>query len=166
MAERVALYPGSFDPPTYGHLDLIERACAFFDRVIVGVADNSGKNYLFTPEERQEMLEHITSHVSNMEIVVFKGLTAEYARVRGAVALVRGLRLVSDFEFELTMAVANKKLNPGIDTVCLMPSERYLLLSSRIVREVARHGGDLTEFVPPEVARRLQEKMAARATPG
>jgi len=159
MAERVAIYPGSFDPPTYGHLDLIERASKIFDKLIVAVARNNEKSCTFTVAERIEMLEEITRAVPNVEVESFLGLTADFARERSAVALVRGLRVVSDFEYEITIAVANQKLNPNIDTVCLMPSERFLLLSSRIVREIAQFGGNLSEFVHPEIEERLRQKL-------
>lgn len=159
MADRIAVYPGSFDPPTFGHIDLIERAAKIFDSLIVAVARNSDKAGLFTVEERIEMLTKISSIFPNVEVTSFQGLTAEFARQRNAIALVRGLRVVSDFEYEITMAIANQKLNPTIDTVCLMPSENYLLLSSRIVREIALHGGSVKEFVPEEIEQRLREKL-------
>jgi pantetheine-phosphate adenylyltransferase len=160
MAERTAVYPGSFDPPTNGHLDLVERASRMFDHLIVAVARNNAKQCLFSVEERVGMLKAITGHVPRVEVASFEGLTAEYARQREAVALVRGLRVLSDFEFEMSIAITNSKLNPSIDTVCFMPSEQYIMLSSRVVREVARYGGDISEFVPPVVATRLREKMA------
>jgi len=157
--ERVAVYPGSFDPPTNGHLDLIRRAVKIFDHLIVAVARNSEKSALFTVDERLDMLQRITSGLPAVEVTSFTGLTADFARARKAIALVRGLRVVSDFEFEITMAINNRKLNPRIDTVCLMPSERYLLLSSRIVREVAQFGGDVSEYVPPIVEEALRAKL-------
>ena len=159
MADRVGIYPGSFDPPTYGHLDLIERAYRLFDTFIVAVAHNPDKMGLFSVDERIDMLTQCTREIGNIEITSFQGLTAEFARQRNATTLVRGLRVVSDFEYEITMAIANQKLNPGIDTVCLMPSEKFLLLSSRIVREIAVFGGNLKEFVPPEIERRIREKL-------
>ncbi len=159
MADRIAVYPGSFDPPTFGHIDLIQRAAKMFDTLIVAVARNSEKAGLFTVEERIEMLTDIVKTYSNVEVTSFRGLTAEFARQRNAIALVRGLRVVSDFEYEITMAIANQKLNPTIDTVCLMPSESYLLLSSRIVREIALFGGSLKDFVPKDVEERLLEKL-------
>ncbi len=165
MPERTAIYPGSFDPPTCGHLDLIERALRIFDRVVVAVARNREKQALFTVDERLEMLRSITADHRGVEVDAFTGLTADYARQRGAVALVRGLRVMSDFELELTMAITNQKLLPGLDTVCLMPSEQYLLLSSRIVREIAQFGGAVSGFVPPIVAERLQAKLRPTAEP-
>ena len=158
MSERIAVYPGSFDPPTNGHLDLIERAAKIFDRLIVAVARNDEKSGFFSVDERVSMLQEIAGGIPGVTVTSFEGLTADFARDVEAVALVRGLRVVSDFEFEMTMAIANRKLNPKTDTVCLMPSEPYLFLSSRLVREIARHGGDLSEVVPPLVAERLREK--------
>lgn len=158
--KRTALYPGSFDPPTLGHLDLIRRAVRIFDRLIVGVAQNDSKNTLFTPDERVEMLREMTrEEMPDLRIVSFQGLTVEYARQCGAIAIVRGLRAISDFEYEHTMAVTNQKMNPEMDTVCLMPSEPYLFLSSRVVKEVARLGGDVTQFVPECVRSKLAEKF-------
>ena len=159
MDSRVALYPGSFDPPTYGHLDLIKRAAKIFDKVIVAVAVNRAKTTLFSVEERVEMLEAVTEGMPTVTVAQFEGLTAAYARHIGAAALVRGLRAISDFEFELSMAITNQKVNPAIDTVCLMPSEPYLFLSSNIVREIARFGGDISEFAPPVIADRLRKKL-------
>jgi pantetheine-phosphate adenylyltransferase len=160
MSERIAIYPGSFDPPTYGHLDLIERGLRIFDRLVVAVARNNAKQALFTVDERMEMIEAITTSLERVTVTSFIGLTALFAKEQGATALIRGLRVLSDFEFELTMAVTNQKLNRDIDTVLLMPSERYIVLSSRLVREVAQFGGDLAEFVPPAIERRLQAKFA------
>lgn len=159
MGERLGIYPGSFDPPTYGHLDLMKRAAKLFDTLVIAVARNNEKSALFTVPERVEMLELITKDIPNVEVSSFEGLTVEFARERKATALVRGLRVVSDFEYEITIAVANQKLNPDVDTLCLMPSENFLLVSSKIVREIAHFGGDVTEFVPPEVAERLREKL-------
>ena len=159
MPDRIALYPGSFDPPTLGHLDLIRRAAKIFDRLVVGVAQNRAKDALFTGEERVEMLKAITQDMPTVTVVAFTGLTVEYARTCNAIAIVRGLRAISDFEFEHSMAVTNQKLNPQMDTVCLMPSEPFLFLSSRVVKEVARLGGDTTQFVPPFVATKLREKL-------
>ena len=161
MPDRTALYPGSFDPPTNGHLDLIMRASRLFDRLVVAVARNSEKSAFFSVEERVEMLNAITAGMPRVEVTSFKGLTADFARQIDAVALVRGLRVVSDFEFELTMAIHNRKLNADVDTVCLMPSEPYLFLSSGIAREIVRHGGDLSDCLPPEVITYLKRKFAA-----
>ena len=159
MTERIAIYPGSFDPPTLGHLDLIERAVNIFDHVIVAIAMNNEKIGLFSVEERMEMLQELVSHVPRVSIEHFRGLTVQFAQEKGAVALIRGLRVVSDFEFELTMAINNHKLAPEIDTVNLMPSEPYLFLSSRLVKEIAAFGGNLSHFVSPAVGERLKAKF-------
>lgn len=165
MADRIAIYPGSFDPPTLGHLDLINRAANIFDHVIVAVAVNDAKTGLFTIAERMEMLEEMAAGIPRVSIDHFKSLTVQFAQKKGAVALIRGLRVVSDFEFELTMAINNHKLAPEIETVNLMPSEPYLFLSSRLVKEIAAFGGSLSHFVSPAVERRLQEKFK-EAGPG
>jgi len=159
MVERVAVYPGSFDPPTFGHLDLVKRAARIFDSVVVAVAANHEKQCLFSVEERVALLEAITRDIPKVTVTWFSGLTAEFARQQGAVALVRGLRAVSDFEYELMLAITNQGISPEIDTVCLMPSEPYLFLSSRIVKEIARLGGDVSQSVPPEVVVTLHEKF-------
>ena len=163
MTNGLALYPGSFDPPTYGHLDLIARATRIFDRLIVGVAKNNDKQSLFTTEERVDMLRELTADMPQVQVTAFRGLTAIYAKECGAVAIVRGLRAISDFEFEHSMAVANRRMSPDIDTVCLMPSEPYLFLSSRVVKEVALFGGNIAEFVPPMVGEKLSARLAELA---
>lgn len=165
MSERIALYAGSFDPPTLGHLDLIHRAAKIFDGLIVGVACNEQKVGLFTADERVEMIEEMTAGMSNISVSKFYGLTVEYARSQGAIALIRGLRVISDFEFELSMAINNQKLNPEVDTVCLMPSEPYLFLSSRQVKEIVHFGGRVSHYVTPEVEARLFKKMQGRELP-
>ncbi|HOK10311.1 MAG TPA: pantetheine-phosphate adenylyltransferase [Candidatus Hydrogenedens sp.] len=159
MAERIALYPGSFDPPTLGHFDLIHRARRIFDRVVVAVAINEAKTALFTVEERMKMLEEEMNHEQGIEITSFSGLSVEFARKCGAQALIRGLRVVSDFEFELSLAINNQKLDPGIDTVCLMPSEPFLFLSSRQVKEIVRFGGSVSHYVSPKIEKKLREKL-------
>ena len=159
MRERVALYPGSFDPPTNGHMDLIERASQLFDKLIVAVATNTAKQGLLSIDERIEMLKAITGTIPNVVVTSFVGLTADFARECDAVAVVRGLRVMSDFEFEMTMAITNQKLNPSLETVCLMPSEPHLFLSSRIVREIARFGGEISGMVPPAVADALHQRF-------
>lgn len=159
MSSRIAIYPGSFDPPTLGHLDLIERASQIFDKVVVAVAINVSKQNLFSVEERMDMLREMVDPIGNVEVDQFEGLSVDFARRRGAIALIRGLRVVSDFEFELTMAINNHKLNEEVDTVCLMPSEPYLFLSSRLVKEIAGFGGSVSHYVTPEVDRLLQAKL-------
>ena len=154
-----ALCPGSFDPVTMGHLDIIERTARHFDRVIVAVIRNPQKAQpLFTLEERQEMLGEVTAHLGNVEIGFFKGLLVEYARDHHAEAIVKGLRAVSDFDYELQMAQMNQSLS-GIDTFFISTSPQYSFLSSSLVREVARFGGDVSSMVPPVVAKRLAERF-------
>ena len=156
---RRAIYPGSFDPVTNGHLDVIDRARKLFDEVIVAVANNDQKQPLFSLEERMELLAQNIGRIKNVEIAPLDGLLVEFAVARDAVAVVRGLRAVSDFEFEFQMALMNRKLKPQVETIFLMPKEEYTYLSSRIVKEIARLGGDVGKFVPARVARALRAKM-------
>jgi pantetheine-phosphate adenylyltransferase len=155
-----ALYAGTFDPVTYGHLDVVRRAAALFDEVIVGVSVNPRKAPLFSQEERVEMLREACREFPNVKVEVVQGLVVEFARERGAAVIVRGLRAVSDFEFELQMASTNRTLAPEVETIFFTPAPQYHYLSASIVAEIARFGGDVGEFVPPEVARRLRERMA------
>ncbi len=153
-----ALCPGSFDPVTLGHLDIIERTARHFDRVIVAVIRNPQKaQSLFTLEERQDMLHEVTAHLPNISIEFFKGLLVDFARDQGAAAIVKGLRAVSDFDYELQMAQMNQRLS-GIDTFFISTSPQHSFLSSSLVREVARFGGDVSSMVPPLVAERLTER--------
>lgn len=152
----VAVYPGTFDPITYGHLDVIRRAAQLFPRVIVLVARNTGKTPLFTDAERIAMIRVVVRTQPAVTVDGFDGLLVDYARRVGATVLVRGLRAVSDFEAEFQMALTNRKLSPALDTVFLVPHEKYTYLNSTIVREVARLGGDVSGFVPPVVRRYLQ----------
>ncbi len=148
---KTAVYPGSFDPVTYGHIDVLERAISIFDRVIVTIARNSSKAPLFSTEQRAELLREAVAHLPNVEVDTFDGLIVDYVRSRKAVALVRGLRAVSDFEFEFQMALMNRKLDSEIATVFLMPHEKFTYLNSSIVRELARHRTDVSDFVPDNV---------------
>ena len=159
---RRAIYPGSFDPVTNGHLDVIQRASQLFDEVVVAVAFNDAKNPLFTAEERVDLLRQTVGDVRNVTVASFSGLLMEFARERKACAVVRGLRAVSDFEFEFQMALMNRKLQPKIETVFLTPKEEYTYLSSRIVKEIARLGGNIGDFVPTVVAKGLKEKFSAK----
>ena len=159
-----ALCPGSFDPVTLGHLDIIERTSRHFDRVIVAVIRNPQKSQsLFTLEERQKMLHEVTAHLPNIEIEFFKGLLVDFAKDHGATAIVKGLRAVSDFDYELQMAQMNQKLS-GIDTYFISTSPQYSFLSSSLVREVARFGGDVSSMVPAVVAKRLAERFGDNKT--
>jgi pantetheine-phosphate adenylyltransferase len=159
LALAIALCPGSFDPVTYGHLDIIERASRHFDGVIVAVIRNPQKSQsLFTLEERQEMLREVTAHLDNIEIMFFKGLLVDFAKEHGADTIVKGLRAVSDFDYELQMAQMNQRLS-GIDTFFLSTTPQHSFLSSSLVREVARFGGDVSSMVPKTVLARLQERF-------
>ncbi|MGD0963010.1 MAG: pantetheine-phosphate adenylyltransferase [Candidatus Acidiferrales bacterium] len=155
----VAIYPGSFDPVTNGHLDLIARAAVIFDRVVVAVTRNPEKDSLFEVKERTEMLEAVTFEWKNVEVDVFEGLLVDYARMRGAGVILRGIRAVSDYEYELQMAMMNRKLESQIETVFMLPAEAYSFVSSRLVKELARLGGPIKGFVPALVEQRLRAKV-------
>jgi pantetheine-phosphate adenylyltransferase len=157
-----AIYAGSFDPVTNGHLDVLSRAAQVFDEVVVAVAFNSEKRGLFTPEERVVMLKEATFAIRNVRVTQFHGLLVEFAIREEACAIVRGLRAVSDFEFEFQMALMNRRLEPALETFFLMPKEEYSYVSSRLVKEVASLGGDVSVFVPTVVAKALREKFAAK----
>ena len=159
MARRNAIiYPGSFDPLTNGHLDLIERAAKLFDEVIVAVLQNDAKHPLFTAVERMEMLKEAVGHVENVTIDSFSRLLVDFAREQDARLILRGIRAVSDYEYELQMALMNRKLAPELETVFMLPAEAYSYLSSGLIKEVCRHGGDIGGLVPPGVEQRLREK--------
>ena len=159
MTERVALYPGSFDPLTNGHLDILSRARWLADRVVVAILENDGKKPLFTVAERIEMLREILRDDPSTPVRSFSGLLVDFARESGATLIVRGLRAVSDYEYELQMALMNRRLAPSIDTVFLMANEEYSYVSSRLVKEVARLRGDLSGLVPEPVRQRLAAKF-------
>jgi pantetheine-phosphate adenylyltransferase len=161
---RIAIYPGSFDPLTNGHLDVLQRAAKLFHRVIVAIARNESKNPLFTPAERLALIKEGISHLSNVEVDTFEGLLVDYVRKHKAQAIVRGLRAVSDFEFEFQMALMNQRLKPKIDTVFMMPAEQYTYISSRLIKEVFSLGGRVHGLVPDMVEARLRDKIAAQPT--
>ena len=156
----IAIYPGTFDPITYGHIDVIARAAEIFDTVIVAVALNEGKHPLLTIQERETLISSVVKKYRNVKVDSFETLLVDYAAKKKATAIVRGLRAVSDFEFEFQMALTNRKLNGKITTVFLMPHEKYTYLNSTIVREIARLGGDISQFVPPVVQKMLKKKIA------
>jgi pantetheine-phosphate adenylyltransferase len=160
MKTSIAIYPGSFDPVTNGHLDLIERGEKMFDLVIVAVLSNAEKQPLFTVPERVEMLREVTKRWPGVDVDVFGGLLVEYARKRGAGVILRGIRAVSDYEYELQMALMNRKLEPRLETVFMLPGQPYSYLSSKLVREIAQLGGPLDGLVPPIVEERLRAKNA------
>ena len=156
---RRAIYPGSFDPVTNGHLDVVERARKLFDEVIVAVAHNDEKQPLFSLDERLEFLKQTLGRLENVRIAHFNGLLVDFARAQEASAVIRGLRAISDFEFEFQMTLMNRKLEAAVETIFLMPKEEYTYLSSRIVKEIARLGGDVSKFVAAPVAKALAEKL-------
>jgi len=159
MEPVLAIYPGSFDPVTNGHLDLIDRGTKIFDRLVVAILRNTEKDPLFSLEERKEMLAEVTAPYGNVEIDSFHGLLVDYARKRGAQVLLRGIRAVSDYEYELQMAMMNRKLEAGLETVFMLPAVEYSFLSSRLVREIAQLGGSVSGLVPAAVERRLRAKV-------
>jgi pantetheine-phosphate adenylyltransferase len=156
---RTAIYPGSFDPFTNGHLDVVQRAARLFDRVIVAVAASDGKHPLFTKDERKELILQSITDLPNVTADTFDGLLVNYVQKHSAQAVVRGLRAVSDFEFEFQLALMNRKLNDSFETIFMMPKDTYTFLSSRIVKEIARLGGDVSSFVTPQVQAALNAKL-------
>lgn len=156
---RTAIYPGSFDPVTNGHLDLTKRALNLFDRLILAIADNPEKEYLFTTKEREEMVKETLKGMEKVEVLTFSGLLADLANKTKAVAIIRGLRAVSDFEFEFQMALMNRNLSSETETLFLVPSEKFTYLSSSLIKDIARFDGNINEFVPKGVERALKKKF-------
>ena len=164
MKNIVAIYPGSFDPVTNGHLDLIRRGSKLFDKLIVAIARNLDKSpALFSMQERKEMLQAMTSDLDNVSVETFEGLLVNYCIEKNANAVLRGIRAISDYEFELQMALMNRKMEPRVETIFMMPAEQYSYLSSRIVREIAKLGGPLTGLVPEMVEQRVRERIGQRS---
>ncbi len=159
MHKGLAIYPGSFDPPTNGHLDLIERGAKIFEDLVVAILRNSEKSPMFSVAERLEMLRQLTRDLSNVRIDTFDGLTVEYAKSIEATCILRGIRAISDYEYELQMALMNRKLEPTLETVFMMPADKYSYVSSRLVREVAQAGGPVKGLVPEIVEEKLREKL-------
>jgi pantetheine-phosphate adenylyltransferase len=157
---RTVVYPGSFDPLTNGHLDIIRRAAKLFDNVIVGIANNEEKKALFSLKERVQLVEQSISELPNVRVDSFSGLLVDYVEKAGGQAVIRGLRAISDFEFEFQLALMNRKLNERVETIFMMPKETYTFLSSRIIKEIARLGGDVKAFVPAQVEAALKKKLA------
>jgi pantetheine-phosphate adenylyltransferase len=157
---KSAIFPGTFDPVTLGHLDIVRRARTVFDRIVVAVAVQREKRVLFSVEERVAMIGEASADLSGVEVRSFEGMLVEFARAQGIRTLIRGLRVISDFEYEFQMALMNRRLDDGIDTVFMMPSERFIYLNSTVVKEIARVGGPLEGFVPAGVARRLRDRFA------
>ena len=158
---RHCIYPGTFDPVTYGHLDVLSRAARLFDRVTMAVADNPGKGPLFSVEQRLELLRAATTDLPNVSVTSFNGLLVDFAEQQEAGAIIRGLRALSDFEFEFNMALMNRHQKPTIETIFVMPNETYSYTSSHLVKQVAKYGGDVDHFVPPNVAAALREKFGS-----
>lgn len=156
---KIGLYPGTFDPITHGHTDIIRRSLRIFDNVIVAVAPNPTKHPLFTLDERLDMVKLVTKDIPHVDVTTFEGLLVNFVRQVGGHAIIRGLRAISDFEHEFQMALVNRKLAESVETVFLMPSEEYSYLSSSIIKDVAGHGGPLTDFLHPEVVHRLQTRI-------
>lgn len=159
---KIAVVPGSFDPITYGHLDIIERACKVFDKVYVSVLRNSSKKGLFSPAERIDLISGTTKHLDNVEVAQFDGLLIDFCQQVGADAIVRGLRAVSDFEYEMQLTSMNRKLDSKIETMYIMTNNNYSFISSSIVKEVAKYGGKIEDVVPPLVESALKEKFKAQ----
>ena len=162
MSKRIAVCPGSFDPITMGHLDIITRAAAMFDKLIVVVMNNSGKHYTFSPLERKEMIEMCVKDIPNVQVDLYDGLLADYAAQQNACAIIKGLRAMSDFEYEFQMALTNKKLNPNVETLFLTTSAQNMYLSSSMVKQIAGMGGDVSDFLPEvihdDVLKRISSK--------
>jgi len=159
---RVAVYPGTFDPVTHGHIDIMERSLRLFDRLYVGVFDNLSKSVLFSNQERIEMIRKATSHLPGLEVEAFNSLLVDYAKARGACAIIRGLRAVSDFDYEFQMTLMNRKLDSIVETVFMMPSEEYVYVSSRLIKEVVSLGGRVTGLVPDFVEEALIQRLGQR----
>ena len=155
---RIGIYPGSFDPVTFGHLDVISRASKLIDKLYIGVLNNSAKNPLFTAEERVSMLRRVIADLPNVEVETFGGLLVDYADLKNAEVIIRGLRMVTDFEYELQLAQTNYKINSSVDTIFLTTSVEYSYLSSSVVREIAKYGGDITKFIPNILVDEVYEK--------
>lgn len=160
--EVAAVYAGTFDPVTYGHVDLVQRGRRVFDRLILAVAESGEKTPLFTLEERVEILKEAVKDMPGVEVDSFSGLLVDYMRSRGVRVVLRGLRAVSDFEYEFQIALTNRKLNEEVETIFMMPKEEYSYISSRILKEIVRLGGDVKDFVPPFVQKKLEEKLRGK----
>lgn len=159
--KKIALYPGTFDPVTLGHIDIIKRAANLFENLMVAVADNPEKTALFSVEERMELLRASLRDVDRISITSFSNLTAKFAKSIGATAIIRGLRAISDFEFEFQMALMNRQIEPDVETVFLMPKAKYSYISSSLVKDIAKRGGDISSFVPPEVEEAIVKRFRA-----
>ena len=157
-----AIYPGSFDPITYGHIDLIKRATKIFKKVIVAVTDNSSKNSFFTLKERVMLIKRVTADFKNIEVDSFEGLSIDYVRSKGSYVIIRGVRMISDFEYEFQMALTNRRLSKNVETIFLMPNESYSYISSKLIKEAASLGADVSCFVPKFVAEAIKKKLSKK----
>jgi len=162
----IAIYPATFDPITYGHVDIATRAASIFERLVVGVYDRPLKNVLFSPQERWDMVSKALQHLPNVQVGLYHGLTYEFARKSGARVIVRGLRVLSDFEWEFQLALTNRQIAPDIDTICLMTCQEYSFLSSSVVKEIAMNGGGVDTMAPPHVVAALKRRFEALGTEG
>ena len=162
--ENIAVYPGSFDPVTNGHIDLIQRSAALFDKVAVAILRNSGKTPLFSVDERKEMLESAVREIGNVVITDFSGLLVDFAEQVGASVIIRGIRAISDYEYELQMALINRRLSSRVETVFMLPAETYSFVSSKLIKEIASHGGVISGLVPEDVERRLRIKFTPKTS--
>ncbi len=160
MTKLISIYPGTFDPITNGHIDIIQRASELFDNVIIAIAVNPDKAPLFSEEERKDMIQNVTAHLKNVIVDSFEGLLVRYAEKKKAQVIVRGLRAISDFEYEFQMSLTNRKLSPNINTIFLMPNEKYSYLNSSLVRQLASYDSNVKEFVPEYVLKKLKEKFS------
>ena len=160
---KTAVYPGSFDPMTFGHLDIVDRARCMFDKIYVAIAINSAKSTLFSLEERRSLTQEVLKDRKDVEVVTFEGLLTDFARNVNATAIVRGIRAVTDFDYEYAIYQVNRQLNPNVDTVFLLTSQKYSFISSTIIKEVARYGKSLSEYAPPEVSQALLKKFGHMA---
>lgn len=159
MGKKIAVYPGTFDPVTYGHIDVLRRAACIFDKVIISVSESSAKDTLLTVQERIDLIKKSAKSIKNIETDKFSGLLVKYAKKKNADAIIRGLRAISDFEYELQMALTNRKIWPDVETVFFMPNEKFSFISSTLVKEIAANGGNLSSFVPRVVSLKLISKF-------
>lgn len=159
---KIAVYPGSFDPVTNGHLDVIQRSAKVFDKVIVGVLDNAAKKPVFTSQEREEMLRQVTAGIKNVEVYSFSGLLVDFMKRFDSAVIIKGLRTISDFEYEFQMALLNKSLNPDVETFFMMTDSKYSYISSSMVKEVARWGGSIDEFVPCDIIEVINRRLSGK----
>lgn len=159
--KKIAIYPGTFDPITNGHIDILKKGTGIFEKVILAIAEDSGKDNLFSAQEREELSRKAVGKIERVEVVTFSGLVVDYARSINAVAMIRGLRAVSDFEYELQLALMNRQLNPAIETIFLIPDYKYFYLSSSLIKQIIRLGGDVKDFVPENIKKAVSKKYSS-----